>query len=150
MMRFGTVQLLFGCLATILVSMPASAHHSFEAEYDRLKPISVTGTVTRMEWMNPHIYFFVDIEGENGEVSNWAIEGGAPNGLYRRGWRKDSLESGDEVQVDGWLAKDDSNSMNSGTVVRLSDGLRLFTDPSNPFQSDGLRRFADTANSDER
>ena len=124
--------LVLGGVAFLSTSMPANAHHSFEAEYDRSKPVMVTGAVTKMEWMNPHIYFFIDIEDENGEVSNWAVEGGAPNGLYRRGWRKDSLEPGDEVQVDGWLAKDGSNSMNSGTVVRLSDGLRLFAGTSNP------------------
>ena len=136
MKRWGPAILMLGGVAAVLtavpVSMPVFAHHSFEAEYDRSSPVMVTGTVTKMEWMNPHIYFFIDIENENGEVSNWAVEGGAPNPLYRRGWRKDSLEPGDEVQVDGWLAKDGSNSMNSGTVIRLSDGLRLFAGTSNP------------------
>jgi DNA/RNA endonuclease YhcR with UshA esterase domain len=108
------------------------AHHSFEAEYDRNLPVAVTGTVTLMEWANPHIYFFIDIENEEGEVTNWAVEGGAPNGLYRRGWRKDSLKTGDIVEVEGWLARDGSNSMNSGSVIRQSDGLRLFAGTSNP------------------
>lgn len=119
-------------LACVSIPISARAHHSFEAEYDRNQPVSVTGTVTSMEWMNPHIYFFIDIEDEAGQVTNWAVEGGAPNGLYRRGWRKDSLKPGDAVRVEGWLAKDGSNSMNSGSVVRLSDGLRLFAGTSNP------------------
>ena len=127
-------RLAFVMFALVCLSRPpfGSAHHSFEAEYDRDQPVTVTGTVTLMEWMNPHIYFFIDIEDENGEVTNWAVEGGAPNGLYRRGWRKDSLNPGDVVQVEGWLARDGSNSMNSGSVVRSSDGLRLFAGSSNP------------------
>ena len=123
---------LFLCLAgVVLVCAPLWAHHAFEAEYDRNQPVTMTGTVTLMEWMNPHIYFFIDVEDDSGNVSNWAVEGGAPNGLYRRGWRKDSLKPGDEVTVDGWLARDGSNSMNSSTVVRSSDNLRLFAGTSN-------------------
>jgi DNA/RNA endonuclease YhcR with UshA esterase domain len=132
MTHFGKSMVTLIGAAAVLVSVPVSAHHSFEAEYDRSKPVTVTGTVTKMEWMNPHIYFFIDIESEGGDLENWAVEGGAPNGLYRRGWRKDSLKAGDQVQVDGWLAKDGSNSMNSGTVLRQADGLRLFAGTSNP------------------
>ena len=123
---------LFLCLAgVVLVCAPLWAHHAFEAEYDRNQPVTMTGTVTLMEWMNPHIYFFIDVEDDSGNVTNWAVEGGAPNGLYRRGWRKDSLKPGDEVTVDGWLARDGSNSMNSSTVLRSSDNLRLFAGTSN-------------------
>jgi hypothetical protein len=122
----------FLCIVgVVLVCAPLWAHHAFEAEYDRNQPVMMTGTVTLMEWMNPHIYFFIDVEDDSGNVTNWAVEGGAPNGLYRRGWRKDSLKQGDEVTVDGWLARDGSNSMNSSTVVRSSDNLRLFAGTSN-------------------
>jgi hypothetical protein len=77
-----------------MAAAPALAHHSFAAEYDRTKPIKFTGKVTKVEWMNPHIYFYVDVKDEaTGKVINYACEGGAPNGLYRNGWRKDSFES---------------------------------------------------------
>ncbi len=120
-----------GMAVVVLVCVPLWAHHAFEAEYDRNQPVTMTGTVTLMEWMNPHIYFFIDVEDDSGNVTNWAVEGGAPNGLYRRGWRRDSLKPGDVVVVDGWLARDGSNSMNSSTVVRTSDNLRLFAGTSN-------------------
>jgi Family of unknown function (DUF6152) len=103
---------------------PALAHHSFAAQYDREKPITLSGTVTKVEWMNPHVYFYMDVkQGER--VVNWAIEGGAPNSLYRNGWRRDSLKVGDSVTVEGWLAKDGSSLANMRTAT-LSDGKRVF------------------------
>jgi hypothetical protein len=113
-------------LSGLLISAaPAVAHHSFAAEYDRAKPISFKGKVTKVEWMNPHIYFYVDVADANGKVINYAVEGGAPNGLYRSGWRKDSLKAGDMVSVDGWRAKDGSNTVNAGSVI-LPDGKKVF------------------------
>jgi len=109
----------------LMAAAPAVAHHSFAAEYDRAKPISFKGKVTKIEWMNPHIYFYVDVTDANGKVTNYACEGGAPNGLYRSGWRKDSLKAGDMVTVDGWRAKDGSNTVNAGSVV-LPDGKKVF------------------------
>jgi uncharacterized protein DUF6152 len=109
----------------LMAAAPAIAHHSFAAEYDRAKPISFKGKVTKIEWMNPHIYFYVDVTDANGKVTNYACEGGAPNGLYRSGWRKDSLKAGDMVTVDGWRAKDGSNTVNAGSVI-LPDGKKVF------------------------
>jgi hypothetical protein len=109
----------------LMAAAPAVAHHSFAAEYDRAKPISFKGKVTKVEWMNPHIYFYVDVTDQSGKVINYACEGGAPNGLYRNGWRKDSLKAGDMVTVDGWRAKDGSNTVNAGSVV-LPDGKKVF------------------------
>ena len=109
----------------LMAAAPAVAHHSFAAEYDRAKPISFKGKVTKIEWMNPHIYFYVDVTDASGKVTNYACEGGAPNGLYRNGWRKDSLKAGDMVTVDGWRAKDGSNTVNAGSVI-LPDGKKVF------------------------
>jgi hypothetical protein len=100
------------------------AHHSFAAEYDRSKPITLKGTVTKVEWQNPHIYFYLDVRDQDGKVDNWAVEGGAPSSLYRAGWRKDSLKVGNEVTVEGWLAKSGAKLANMRTVV-LADGRRV-------------------------
>jgi hypothetical protein len=111
-------------LVTLAAVLPLSAHHSFAAQYDRSKPITLKGTVTKVEWANPHIYFYLDVKTEDGKVENWAVEGGAPNSLYRNGWRKDSLQAGNVVTVDGWLAKDGSKLANMRAVI-LADGRQV-------------------------
>lgn len=108
-----------------LAAMPALAHHSFAAEYDNKKPIDVTGTVTKVEWMNPHARFYLDVKDDKGTISNWEFELGSPNGLMRQGWTRNSMKEGDVVSVQGSLAKDGSNLANARTV-KLSDGKRLF------------------------
>ena len=121
-------RVVVGVLVALIVCIggpPASAHHSFAAEYDSKQPVKITGAVTKVEWMNPHIYFYVDVKDDSNRVTNWAIEGGAPSMLYRNGWRIDSLKVGDKVTIDGWLAKDGSNLANMRTVT-LADGKTVF------------------------
>jgi len=117
------------CVTAALVlsgaALPTLGHHSFAAQYDRTKPITLKGTVTKVEWMNPHIYFYIDVKDEAERTANWAVEGGAPSMLYRNGWRADSLKVGDKVTVDGWLAKDGSNLANMRTAT-LADGKTIF------------------------
>src|SRR5712692_10941718 len=93
-------------LGLLAAAVPLLAHHSFAAEYDATKPIKLTGTVTKMEWMNPHARFYVDVKDESGKVTNWNFELGAIPVLLKQGWRKDSLKAGDQVTVEGFLAKD--------------------------------------------
>ena len=112
-----------------LSAASALAHHSFAAEYDAKKPITLTGTVTKVEWMNPHIFFYVDVKDSAGKVTNWRGEGGNLSGLMRRGWRKDSLKIGDIVTLEGSLAKNGQPLVNARTVI-LADGKKLFTGSS--------------------
>ena len=107
-----------------LSATPVRAHHSFSAEFDASKQTKVTGAVTKVEWMNPHVWFFVDVKDENGKVTNWGIEMGSPNGLMRSGWSRNAMKAGDVVSVEGSLAKDGSNNVNA-RVVTLG-GKRLF------------------------
>lgn len=106
-----------------------SAHHSFDAEFDRNQPVKLTGSVTRVDWGNPHIWVFIDVKDESGKVSNWGVEGGAPNALFRNGWRKDSLKVGDIVTVEGSRARDGSLRANANRVT-LPDGRRVFAGSS--------------------
>ena len=107
--------------AIFAVSIPASAHHSFAAVFDAKMPVEVSGTVTEVEWMNPHAWIYIDVEGDDGEMINWAFELGSPNGLIRRGWSRKSVQVGDEISVTGYKARDGSNRGNIKTIV-LADG----------------------------
>src|SRR5213592_3440893 len=104
---------------------PAFAHHAFAAEFDAKKPVKLRGTVTKMEWINPHAWIHIDVKGPDGKVVNWMIEAGTPNTLFRRGFTKNSLTQGTEIIVDGYQAKDGSNRAN-GRDVTFVDGRKLF------------------------
>jgi hypothetical protein len=111
--------------------MPAAAHHSFAAQYDATKPIKLTGKVTKVEWMNPHVFFYIDVKDEQtGAVANWGIELASPNVLLRRGWTRNSMKIDDVVTVDGSLAKDGSKLSNARSVVLGNTGQRLFAGSS--------------------
>jgi hypothetical protein len=121
------VRWVFLVLFSVFAGAPSLlAHHSFSAEYDATKPIQVTGVVTKVEWQNPHIWFFVDVKDESGKVTNWGFSGGAPGQLMRRGINKDVIQPGMTIMVDGFLAKDGSHN-GSGGKVTFPDGRSVFT-----------------------
>ena len=123
--------LILGGAAILVAAGSAIAHHSFAAEFDRDKPFKMTGKVTRVEWMNPHTFFYIDVvDEETKKVTNWGMEMGSPNILMRNGWRRDTMKVGDVVIVEGSLAKDGTPTGNARTVVLEATGKRLFAGSS--------------------
>jgi len=124
-------------VALLVAAVPLSAHHNGSAKYDPNKPITFTGKVTKVEWMNPHIYYYVDVTAPGGKVTNYAIEGGTPGGLYRSGVKKDSLKIGDTITVSGFLARKEGLNHVNGRNVTFADGRKVFVGsrdglPDNP------------------
>ena len=116
-------------LVPVMIPLPLLAHHSFAAVFYDKKPVTLQGTVTKLEWMNPHIWVYVDVKNGNNTVK-WQCEGGNPNTLVRQGWSRDTLKAGITVDIEGWLARDGSNTCNARSVSVA--GKRLFAGTSNP------------------
>jgi len=114
---------ILGVTGVLLAAAPLLAHHSFAAEYDAKKPIELKGTITKVDWMNPHVYFYIDVKDDSGKIANWAFEMGPPRLLERGGWKKSTMKEGDEVIVSGTLAKDGGKHGNARSVTLANTGM---------------------------
>ena len=128
-MRTKLVSAVAGAALLLAAAAPIFAHHSFAAEFDAKQPVKLRGTVTKMEWINPHSWIHIDVKKDDGTVEHWMVEGGAPNALLRRGWNKNSLPAGTEILVEGFRAKDGAFRAN-GRDITFPDGKKLFVGSS--------------------
>ena len=130
-MKIIRAALLSSTASVLAATLPAYAHHSFPAQYDVAKPITLTGKVTKVEWTNPHIFIYIDVPNEaTGAVINWALEMGGPNALLRLGWKRDSLKADDLITVEGSLARDGSPLANAKSIVMVATGQRMLAGSS--------------------
>ena len=125
------IAIAMASLGLLVSAAPGWAHHAFAAEFDATKPVKLRGVVTKMEWINPHAWIWIDVKNDDGTTTNWGVECGTPNTLFRRGFTKTSIVAGTEILVDGYRAKDGSTRAN-GRDVTLPDGRKLFLGTSNP------------------
>ena len=119
---FALSTFVFGLM---FAAAPVLAHHSFAAEFDSKKPVTIKGHVTKIDWMNPHVWFYINVKNEDGTLTNWGVEMGPPHGLQSRGWTRTTMKLGDEVVVEGSLAKNGSKRTNARSVTMASTGQRL-------------------------
>jgi hypothetical protein len=124
-MRKSAIAFFALVLGVTAAAIPAIAHHSFAAEFDSTKQVTLKGFVTKVEWTNPHVWFYLNVKNSAGEVENWGFEMGPPHGLQGRGWTRTTMKLGDEIQVDGSLAKNGTKRVNARSVVMVSTGKRL-------------------------
>jgi hypothetical protein len=120
-----TLAMIVAITLASVASVPLAAHHSFAAEFDAKQPVLFKGTVTKMEWINPHVWIHMNVTQPNGKTETWMVEGGAPTVLFRRGFSKTSLQAGTQIVVDGYRAKDGTNKMNAREIT-FADGRKLF------------------------
>lgn len=125
------VSFVFATCALMIGSVPSTAHHAFAAEFDVNQPVKVHGTITKVEWVNPHAWLYVDVKGADGKLVNWHFELGPPNALFRLGWKKGSIVAGTEVDISGFRAKSMENTANGRSII-LPDGRELFSGGSGP------------------
>jgi hypothetical protein len=124
-MKLLSTAVRFAAILAVVAASPALAHHSFSAEFDGTKVIELKGTVTKIDWANPHVYFYLDVKDDKGATANWGCETASPGSLHRQGWSRDSLKVGDQVIVDGYPARDGSKLADARRVT-LPDGRRIF------------------------
>ena len=129
---------VFAAVGLMLAAMPVWAHHAFSAEFDAAKPVKLRGTVTKVELINPYSWIHIDVKNPDGTTTNWGVEGGTPNTLFRAGVTKDSLPAGTEILVDGYRARDGSNRAN-GRDITLPDGKKVFLGGSAPVAPPEIR-----------
>ncbi|HYR85482.1 MAG TPA: DUF6152 family protein [Terriglobia bacterium] len=129
-MRGKAIVFLIMACGLLPAAVPALAHHAFSAEFDAKQPIKLTGAVTKIEWQNPHTWFYMDVKDDSGNVTNWGMEMGSPNLLMRSGWNRNSMKIGDVISVEGFRAKNGSSIGNAQVVVLTGTGQRLFAGSS--------------------